>query len=66
MNKNDNELDFNKKNREDFEHLMEESSINKDGYYDKKNPIVKLILLILFMIIVVGVIYYIFVLLSII
>ena len=48
------ELEFNKKNREDFEKLMEESSTNLDGYWDKNNLFVKLLLLGLLVIIGVG------------
>ena len=50
----DEEVEVNKKNREDYEKLMEESSTNLDGYWDKNNTFVKLLLLGLFVIIVVG------------
>ena len=52
------ELEFNKQKREDYENLMQESSTNLDGYWDKNNPIVKIILLVLAAVIVFGVIYY--------
>jgi hypothetical protein len=52
------EVDINKKNRENYEQLMKESSVNLDGYYDKKNPFVKILLLLLGVVIVGGVIYY--------
>lgn len=55
----DSDLDFNKKNREDYENLMADSSSKLDGYWDKKNPFVILVLVILLVIIVVGSIYYI-------
>ena len=55
----DSDLDFNKKNREDYESLMSDSSTKLDGYWDKKNPFVVLVLTILLVIIVVGSIYYI-------
>lgn len=62
MNSNDiekqEEVDINKKNREDYEQLMKESSVNLDGYYDKKNPFVKILLLLLGVVIIGGVIYY--------
>lgn len=62
MNSNDiekqEEVDINKKNREDYEQLMKESSVNLDGYYDKKNPFVKILLLLLGIVIIGGVIYY--------
>jgi len=57
--KNDKELEFNKKNREDYEQLMKDSSTNLDGYWDRKNPFVIIILFVLAVIIVVGSIYYI-------
>ena len=52
------ELEFNKRKREDYENLMKESSTNLDGYWDKNNPFVKLLLLILAGIVVFGVVYY--------
>ena len=52
------EVDINKKNRENYEQLMRESSVNLDGYYDKKNPFVRILLLLLGVVIVGGVIYY--------
>ena len=55
----DSALDFNKKNREDYENLMADSSSKLDGYWDKKNPFVIIVLVILLAIIVVGSIYYI-------
>lgn len=54
------ELDFNKTNREDYEKLMEESSTNRDGYWDSNNPFVKILLLILGVVIILGVVYYVF------
>lgn len=58
MNEKD-ELEFNKKNREDFEKIMEESSSKKDMYWDKNNPTVKLVLALVGMIILAGISYYI-------
>lgn len=55
---NTTELEFNKKNRENYENLMSESSTQLDGYWDKNNPFVKLLLFILAIIIVVGAVYY--------
>ena len=52
------ELEFNKKNRENYENLMQDSSTNLDGYWDKNNPTVKMILMILGGIIILGVSYY--------
>ena len=53
-----NELEFNREHRENYEQLMRDSSTNLDDYYDKDNPLVRLILLGLGSIIVVGVLYY--------
>ena len=55
----DSNLDFNKKNREDYENLMSDSSSNLEGYWDRKNPFVVIVLVILLIIIVVGSFYYI-------
>ena len=57
MNEENNEkkeLEFNRRNREDFEKLMDESSTQLDGYWDKNNLFVKLLLIGLFLVIVVG------------
>lgn len=58
-NTNNQELEFNKNKREGYEQLMKESSTKTDGYWDKNNPIVKIILLVLFVVIVIGAGYYI-------
>ena len=58
-NENKEELEFNKKNREDFEDLMEKSSIKKDMYWDSNNPFVRIVLLIIGLIIVIGSAYFI-------
>ncbi len=55
----DSNLDFNVKNREDYEKLMADSSTKLDGYWDRKNPFVILVLVILLAIIVIGSIYFI-------
>ena len=49
-----NELEVNKKNREDYEQLMKDSSTNLDGFWDSNNLFVKIFLLILLVIIVGG------------
>ncbi len=56
---NTTELDFNKQKREDYEGLMKESSTQLDGYWDSRNPMVKIVLLVLAVIIIVGSAYYI-------
>ena len=59
MDEEKEELDVNKKNREDFEDLMQESSTKKDMYWDSNNPAVRVILLIVGAIILVGSAYFI-------
>ena len=55
MNEENKELEVNKKNSDDYNKLMNESSTNIDRYYwDRKNPIIKILLLILFFVIVLG------------
>lgn len=56
---NDNGLEFNKKNREESENIIENASVNKDGYWDKNNPVVKFILIFIGLIILAGSAYYI-------
>lgn len=60
MDEEKEELDVNKKNREDFEDLMQESSTKKDMYWDSNNPAVRIVLLIIGAIILVGSAYFIF------
>ena len=55
---NNQELEVNRKNREDYENLMKSSSTQLDGYWDSNNIFVKIILGILGIIIVCGVLYY--------
>ena len=59
MNGENDELDINKKNKEDFEELMKESSTKKDMYWDSNNPAVRIVLLIVGAIILVGSAYFI-------
>ncbi|MBR5370510.1 MAG: hypothetical protein IK137_04330 [Bacilli bacterium] len=59
MNNEENELEVNKKNREDYENLMKESSTKKDMYWDRNNPAVKLVLLLIGTIIFIGSAYFI-------
>ncbi len=58
MDNENKELEVNKEKREEYEKLMQDSSTQLEGYYDKKNPFVILLLLILGSIIILGVIYY--------
>ena len=48
------ELEINKKNRENYEQLMKDSSTQLNGYWDSNNPFVKILLLGLFILVVVG------------
>jgi hypothetical protein len=59
MNDENKEVDINKKNREDYEELIKESSTKKDMYWDKNDPAVKMILLFIGIIIIVGSAYFI-------
>lgn len=60
MNDEKDELDINKKNREDYENLMKESSSKKDMYWDSNNPFVKLVLGVIGLVIIVGAAYIIY------
>ena len=48
------ELEVNKKNREEFENLMSKAGTNLDGYWDKDNLFVKLLLFGLALFIIIG------------
>ncbi len=55
QNNNQNvELEVNRKNREDYEKLMKDSATQLDGYWDKNNSFVKILLIALFIFIVIG------------
>lgn len=56
---NDVNLDVNKRNQDTFNELMDNASYKTDAYWDMNNPVVKILLIILFIIIVAGVLYYI-------
>ncbi len=58
MNNGNQELEVNKQKREEYEQLMQDSSTQLNDYYDKKNPFVRLLLLVLGVIIILGVVYY--------
>ena len=53
----DEEVEINKKNAEYYQKLMDESGSKKSEYYDKKDPLVRLILLILAIIIIAGTVF---------
>lgn len=52
-------LEVNKRNQETFKDLMDNASYKTDDWWDMNNPVVKIILLVLFIIIVIGLLYYI-------
>ena len=54
QNNQENELEVNKKNREDYEQLMKESSTDLDGFWDSRNIFIRVILIFLLGFIVVG------------
>ena len=56
---NKNEVDYNKSNREDYEKLIQESTTNRDEYWDSNNILVRLVLFGLGLVIVAGATYYI-------
>lgn len=53
MSNNDN-LDVNRKNREDYEQLMQESSTKLDDYWEKDNIFVKILMVVLLIAIIIG------------
>ena len=54
MDDKQGELEINRQNREEYEKLMKESSTQLDGYWDKNNWFVKILLFVLLGIIIVG------------
>ena len=61
---NNGELDVNRKNREDYEKLMQKSSTQLNDYWDSNNIIVRIILGLLGIFIVCGVLYYVLIFLG--
>ena len=55
----DLELEVNKRNKQTFKELMDNASYKQDDWWDINDPIVRIVLLILFVIIVAGLLYYI-------
>ena len=53
-----NDIDVNRENEEFYNSLMEESRRKTDDYWDRNNPIIKILLTILLIVGVVGFIYY--------
>lgn len=56
--KQDCEYNINQKNSQEFQRLMNQSKKKHDNYWDINNPIIRIILIILFIIIVLGAGYY--------
>ena len=54
----DNEVDVNKKNQDTYNSILQHSQDKDNGYWDRNNPVIKIILLILFVIAFIGTIYY--------
>lgn len=52
-------LDVNRSNKEKFKNIMDNAAVRYDSYWDANNPIIRFILVILFVIIAVGLLYYI-------
>ena len=52
------DLAVNKSNKEKFKNIMDNAAIKYDSYWDANNPIIRFILVILFVIIIVGLLYY--------
>lgn len=53
-----NANDVNQKNSQEFQNLMDHSRKAYDDYWDINNPIIRIILIVLFIIIVIGAGYY--------
>ena len=51
-------LEVNKRNKETFDSLMDNAAQKNDDYWDLNNPIVKWLLMGMFVVIVIGIIYY--------
>lgn len=55
--KNDEELDFNKKNLLETKNIMDKATTIESDEWDRNNPIIKIILRVLFIFILLGLIY---------
>ena len=58
MKDENEELEFNRKNREEYETLMKEASTDLDRYWDSNNILVKIFFILLAIGIIAGVVYY--------
>lgn len=54
----DNDLEVNRQNEEQYNSLIEHSRQKDDAYWDRNNPVIKVILTLLLIIAVVGTLYY--------
>lgn len=55
----DPQVSVNEKNSREFQNLMEQSQRKYDGYWDINSPVVRIVLIVLFLIAAVGSAYYI-------
>lgn len=55
----DSQVSVNEKNSREFQNLMEHSQRKYDGYWDINSPVVRIVLIVLFLIAAVGSAYYI-------
>lgn len=55
----DPEISVNEKNNREFQNLIEHSQRKYDDYWDINNPVIRIILIILFLIAAIGSAYYI-------
>lgn len=55
----DDALNVNKKNEQEYLSMVEKAKVNQDDYLDSNNFLVKLLLFILFVVGIIGAIYYI-------
>ena len=53
-----NDIDVNQKNESLYNNLIEDSKVKTDGYWDRNNPIIKILLTVLLIFGLVGFIYY--------
>lgn len=54
------DLDVNQRNDIEFNRVMSNASVNYDSYWDKNNPFLRVLLIVLGVFIVVGILYFVF------
>lgn len=55
---NSKNLDVNRRNEQKFKNIMDNAAKKYDSYWDMNNFLIKMVLIILFIVIVIGVFYY--------